>query len=76
MVLLLLLVEMLDGIAKHRARHPGGIPVNKRQMTGSILLAVLANPAAGRLLDQILVAPDPDFGDGEGIVQITLVNSV
>src|ERR687897_1473763 len=67
---------MLYGVAEHRARHPRGVFVEEGSQSPAVLLARLAQPAAGGLVYQVLVIVQQDFGDLERVGHVTLPDEV
>src|SRR5918994_1407519 len=63
---------MLYGVAEHRARHRRGVSVEEGSQSPAVLLARLAQPAAGGLVDQILLVVEQHLGDPEGVVHIAV----
>ena len=62
------LVEMLERVAQHGARHGRRVPVEEGLEAGPVLVGGGPEHAAHRLVDQVLGIAQQDLGERQGVV--------
>src|SRR5262245_45466010 len=67
-----LLVETFNCVSQIRARHRGGMFVQKVEQSLPIAFAGFAQPATGRLVDQVVRVSDQDFSQLKSVINVTL----